>query len=178
MKIFYRLFWAILIALALDGATKILAEQTLELYQPVQIAGEFFRFTLGYNSGVAFGIFANGGPWTLITSSVIIAALLVWFINALRSNQFPLWASWPIGLLLGGAIGNFIDRLLDGKVIDFLDAGIGAMRWPTFNLADTFIVIGVMLLMVLSFSPKKAEEIIQPPDAPLPDGEVDNSFTC
>jgi len=157
MKTLYRLFSALLFALILDGLTKFWAERSLDLYQPVPIAGDLFRFTLGHNTGVAFGLFANGGLWPLVLTGVIIMMLLLWFARALYSGQFSTWAAWPIGLLLGGAIGNFADRLLDGKVTDFLDVGIGPARWPTFNLADSFILLGVGLLMLLTFDRKEGD---------------------
>ena len=158
MKILYRLFVALLFALILDGITKFWAGQALDLYRPVPVGGDFLRFTLGYNAGIAFGMFANGGLWPLIVTGVIIMLLLLWFARTLYSGQFPSWAAWPIGLLLGGAIGNFADRLLDGRVTDFLDVGIGTARWPTFNLADSFILIGVGLLMFLSFDRKQTDK--------------------
>lgn len=156
MKTLSRLFYTIIIVLVVDGASKIWAEQSLALYQPVPLIGDVFRLTLGYNTGVAFGMFANGGPWPLILTGFIIVGLIGWFIKALYSGQFPTYAAWPIGLLLGGAIGNFVDRFPDGRVTDFLDVGIGPTRWPTFNLADSFILIGITCLMLLSFQ-KKAE---------------------
>jgi len=150
MKIFSRLLVAFIVALILDGATKYWAEQTLSPYQPVPVFGEMVRLTLGYNTGVAFGIFANGGSWPLIITGIVIVILVIWFIRSLWTGQFSGWASWPIGLLLGGAIGNFADRFVDGRVTDFLDFGIGATRWPTFNLADSFILTGVILLTLFS----------------------------
>jgi signal peptidase II len=166
MKILYRLFYTIVIVLAVDGISKIWAEHSLKLYQPVSVIGDIFRFTLGYNTGVAFGMFANGGAWPLVITGFIIIGLIGWFVKALYVAQFPGYAAWPIGLLLGGALGNFIDRLPDGRVTDFLDIGIGATRWPTFNLADSFILIGISCLMLLSFR-KKAE-----PDTDSPKFEV------
>jgi signal peptidase II len=152
MKTLYRLFYTVIIVLIIDGASKIWAQQSLGLHQPVPVMGDFFRFTLGYNTGVAFGLFADGGYWPLMITGFIIAGLVLWFARALYSGHFPTYAAWPIGLLLGGAIGNFADRLLDGRVTDFLDVGIGTTRWPTFNLADSFILIGITCLILLSFS--------------------------
>ena len=151
MKVWYRLLPPILIAMALDGATKIWAEATLEPYQPVPVIGEFFRLTLGYNTGVAFGLFANLGVGPLIVTGIVIVGLAIWLTYALRRGDFPIIAVWPMGLLLGGAVANFIDRLLGGGVIDFLDVGIGTRRWPTFNLADSFIVVSLIMLMIMSF---------------------------
>jgi signal peptidase II len=174
MKVWYRLIPPILIALALDGATKIWAEQTLEPYQPVPVIGEYFRLTLGYNTGVAFGLFANLGVGPLIVTGAVIVGLAFWLTYALRQGDFPAIAVWPMGLLLGGAVANFIDRLLDGRVIDFLDVGLGALRWPTFNLADSLIVVSLLTLMVISLKPDKPEpgEQLGPPDKTLPDSEL------
>ena len=154
MKILPRLLIALSIALVLDGLTKAWAGQTLEPYQPVPIIGQIFRLTLGYNTGVAFSLFANGGTWSLIITGIVILGLAVWFVNALRSGELPPRTAWPVGLILGGAIANFTDRLLDGQVIDFLDVGLGAMRWPAFNLADSFIVVGIGWVMLIKMKQK------------------------
>jgi signal peptidase II len=135
----------------------------------VPVIDDLFRLTLGYNTGVAFGMFANGGLAPLVVTGVIIAGLVIWFSRSLYTGHFPGWAAWPIGLLLGGAIGNFIDRLPDKRVTDFLDVGLGAARWPTFNLADSFILIGVTLLMLTTFSHKP-----QPTPSPLDDPPSEN----
>jgi signal peptidase II len=160
MKPFLRLLPTLLIALALDVLTKAWAEQTLVLHQPAPVLGEFFRLTLGYNTGVAFGLFASGGALPLVVTGVIIIGLVVWLASALRGGEFPPAAGLPIGLILGGAIANFADRLPDGRVTDFLDVGLGASRWPTFNLADSFIVLGVSLLMLIVFKQKGSDALV------------------
>jgi signal peptidase II len=170
MKALSRVLLMLFLALALDGISKVWAEQTLELYQPVPVIGEFFRFTLGHNTGVAFGMFANGGLGPLIVTGLVILGLIVWFGRALRADQFPRQAGWPIGLLLGGAIANFADRLIDGRVTDFLDVGVGAARWPTFNLADSFIIVGMAWLLFISYSQRRPLPKIEQPDK-LPSGE-------
>lgn len=159
MKPFYRLVLALILALVSDGLTKAWVEQTLALHQPVPILGEFFRLMLGYNTGVAFGLFANGGALPLVVTSIVIVGLVVWLVSALRGGEFPPAAGLPIGLILGGAIANFADRLPDGRVTDFLDMGLGASRWPTFNLADSFIVLGVFFLM-LTVSKRKGSDAL------------------
>jgi signal peptidase II len=133
----------------LDVLVKASAQQMLPPGEPVPIAADLIRLTLGYNSGVAFGLFADGGPWPLVVSGIIIVGLGIWVMRALRGGELPPAASWPIGLILGGAIANFGDRWLDGRVTDFLDLGVGATRWPTFNLADSFIVLGVALFVLI-----------------------------
>ncbi len=151
MNALYRLIPTFILALVLDALSKLWAEQALQQYQPTPVAGEFFRLTLGYNTGVAFGMFANGGSGPLIVTGLVIVGLVIWFSRSLQTGQFPLAAGWPIGLLLGGAIANFVDRLWDGHVTDFLDVGLGAARWPTFNLADSFILIGIGWLLLLGY---------------------------
>jgi signal peptidase II len=171
MKALSRVLFTLCLALALDGISKIWAERTLELYQPVPIGGEFFRFTLGYNTGVAFGMFANGGLGPLVVTGLVILGLIVWFTRALRSDQFSQQAGWPIGLLLGGAIANFADRLIDNRVTDFLDVGLGAARWPTFNLADSFIIIGMAWLLLISYGQRRPLKEIEQPGESTSAGE-------
>ena len=150
MKLLYRALTALLIVLAVDWLTKSWAERTLPLNVPTPVIGQFLRLTLGYNTGVAFGMFANGGIGPLLVTGLIIVGLAVWFVHALRASEIPPVAAWPIGLILGGAIANFVDRFSDGRVTDFLDVGLNAARWPTFNLADSFIVVGVAVLLWIS----------------------------
>lgn len=149
----------LLLTWLVDSVTKARAEQVLHIYEPRPILGELFRLTLGYNTGVAFGMFANGGMWPLIVTGFIIAGLVVSLLKMLLGGELPRLTAWPIGLILGGAIANFADRLPDGRVTDFLDVGFGTTRWPTFNLADTFIVLGVIIFLWLNLrSPSPVEE--------------------
>lgn len=145
MKTGLRIFATIILALLLDGLTKIWAQQALTAPSP--ILGQAFRLTLGYNTGVVFGLFANGGIFPLIVTGVIIVGLAIWLVGAFRRGEFPAVTHIPIGMILGGAVANFADRLSDGRVTDFLDVGLGAARWPTFNFADSFIVVGIAFLL-------------------------------
>lgn len=151
MNVLYRLIPGFILVLALDATSKLWAEQSLQPHLPAPVLGDFFRLTLGYNTGVAFGMFANGGVGPLFVTGIVIVGLVIWFSRSLQSGQFPLQASWPIGLLLGGAIANFTDRFGDGHVTDFLDVGLGTARWPTFNLADSFILIGIGWLLLVGY---------------------------
>ena len=151
------------VVVGLDLAAKVWAQQTLALREPVPIIGEFFRLTLGYNSGSAFGLFAQGGVLLLLLTGVIIVVLGVWLGRALRGGQYSQGLVWPVGLLLGRAVANFVDRLSDGRVTDFLDFGLGSARWPTFNLADTFITLGVAgMLLVIVLRDRRVEGVRQP----------------
>ncbi|RME77220.1 MAG: signal peptidase II [Chloroflexi bacterium] len=171
MRQIIRLIPPFLIAFVLDGVSKYLAELWLPSHQPLPVLGDFFRLTLGYNTGVAFGLFANGGNLPLVATGFVIAVLAVWLVRVMNQGDLPDSAVWPIGLLLGGAVGNFLDRLADGHVTDFLDVGLAAARWPTFNLADTFIVTSLCFLLVLSYrvspsaAPPEAEDLSTPSDS-------------
>ena len=174
-KALYRLLGASLAALALDWLTKTWAERALDLHQPVPVAGQFFRLTLNYNTGVAFGLFAGGGIWPAIASSAIICGLVVWLIRELRAGTLPPAAAWPIGFILGGGLANLADRLPDGRVTDFLDVGLGTTRWPTFNMADTCIVVGVTILIMMTLVAQRSVETNQTPSVPSHDLSQEHS---
>lgn len=139
-----------LFVLALDGMTKVWAERALGLSTPLPLAGNLFRLTLGYNTGVAFGALTNAGPGVLVLTGVIILGMLAVLGRELRAGTARPRTTWPLGLVLGGALANFADRLPDGRVTDFLDIGLGTTRWPSFNLADAAITLGVGILVCIS----------------------------
>jgi signal peptidase II len=156
MKAGIRIFATTMIVLLLDGLTKILAEKLI--FSSTPVFGQSFRLTLGYNTGVAFGFFANGGIILLVGTGIIIIGLVVLLLFAFRGGEIATAMHIPIGMFLGGAAANFADRLPDGQVTDFLDFGLGSARWPTFNLADTFIVVGVVILLWLKLRKKPFEQ--------------------
>jgi len=127
----------------------------------VPVIGDLFQFTLGHNTGVAFGLFASRGPWPLVVTGLVILGLSLWTLVSTRASSARL-ADVPFGLILGGALGNFVDRLHDSRVTDFLDFGLGAARWPTFNLADTSIVLGVTFLLALSLCESHSSRMEHP----------------
>ncbi len=130
---------------AMDQLSKLAAAAHLEPGRSVPVLGEFFRLTLSWNSGGAFGILAGQGSLlTVLTIGVAVTIVLVLWRGDLRSRQIMT----GLVFIAGGAIGNLIDRLWLGKVVDFLDFGVSpALRWPTFNIADTAIVMGTALLL-------------------------------
>jgi signal peptidase II len=134
---------AILIA---DQATKALALNHLDPVEPVVVT-PFFNLVLVWNRGVSFGLLTGTGyssPWLLILLAALIATLLiVWLWRERRTlPQLALW------LILAGALGNVIDRLRFGAVVDFLDFHLAGHHWPAFNIADSAIVIGAGLLLL------------------------------
>lgn len=106
----------------------------------------FFRLVMVWNSGVSFGMFAGGETtrWILIALSTAISLVLV--VILAKSDKKLI--GYAMGLVLGGAIGNIIDRLHYGRVADFFDVDLILMRWPAFNIADIAIVCGVILLLL------------------------------
>lgn len=140
--------WLSGLVIVLDQLTKWLAETNLTLYRPVPVL-PFFNLTLMYNTGAAFSFLANAGGWQrwfFLILSLIISIILVIWLSRLKAGEGRLAVA--LALILGGAVGNLIDRALYGYVIDFLDFYYGQWHWPAFNLADSAITIGAILLIV------------------------------
>ncbi len=150
------IFFYVLVAgvVLIDQGSKFLALQYLSPQNSVSLIPQFLDLTLIRNPGVAFGFFSD---YTPVLFTVITISLVVLFLVANRSHGAAQGTSnvdrWALSLILGGAIGNWIDRLRFGAVIDFLDFRV----WPVFNLADTAITIGVCLYFfrVLTTKEKK-----------------------
>lgn len=118
----------------------------------------FFRVTLVRNSGAAFGML-QGGRVFLIAASVAASIFIMFLAERIPREERP--KRIFLGMILGGALGNLIDRLYPGHVIDFIDMGIASYRWPVYNLADSAVTIGGVLL-VLSFARKREQKQEQP----------------
>ena len=126
----------------LDQLSKYIVIQSLPLYQswaPVPALAAFFQFTHATNTGTAFGLFPNAG-WIFGLMAVVVSGAIIYFNERIASGN--IWLRVALGLELGGAIGNLIDRVRLGYVTDLLDFG----PWPVFNLADLAIVSGAVLL--------------------------------
>jgi len=132
-------FLVALIVVALDQVSKFFIRANMNLGQSIPEEG-FFRITYGTNTGGVFGLFANQTFLITLTAIVGVAAILVY-------SRYPLFnrvlVRIALGLLLGGAVGNLIDRIRLGEVVDFIDVG----AWPVFNLADSAVVVGVILII-------------------------------
>ncbi len=134
--------------LLLDQWTKSLVVEKLPLYQRVEVVQGFFNLTHVRNTGGAFGIFGGekGGVGSIlfvVVSVIAIGAIIFLFVK-IRENEKTLALSFS--LVLSGAIGNLIDRLRYGEVVDFLDFHLSTYHWPAFNVADSAICIGIGLL--------------------------------
>lgn len=128
--------------LAFDYWTKQWATRTLAGAPPVPVIGDFVRFTYVRNSGVAFGLGA-GLPFPYYVFS--IAAVLAILFLFMRGRVQGMGRRLALALILGGALGNLVDRLTTGLVVDFIDVGWGRWHWPVFNIADSAVSIGVVL---------------------------------
>lgn len=114
-----------------------------------EIIGDFVRITIVHNTGGIFGLFGQSATLLAIASSIVIGVIFVYQARAGAHSHWLL--SGALGLLLGGAVGNLIDRLRLGYVIDFVDMGIGEVRWYIFNVADAAISTSLLLFILLAF---------------------------
>ncbi len=131
------------VVLCLDQLTKAIVSAHLLTGTPVPVLGQILRFTLVHNTGAAFGLFPGSRlPFIVISVLAIVVVLYLFARDAYRSfaNRVLL------GCILGGALGNLVDRIRWGRVVDFIDVGVGSVRWPVFNVADSAVTLGVILL--------------------------------
>lgn len=154
------LFWPLVVTLvAADRVSKIIAEQALwPRNVPNPVFGDWFRWTLVYNPGAAFGL--HLGPYSRWIFLVLtVGALVILFRLYRQTENGDRWRTLAIGLVTAGAFGNLIDRIVSPRgVVDFIDVGIGDSRWPTFNVADMAVSTGAFLLAWVMWGEDKAAE--------------------
>ncbi len=154
-----------LVALVLDQVTKIWAENALG-NDEVIVLTSFFEFQLAYNKGAAFSFLYSAGGWQrwfLSGLALVVSVLIsVWIVRTQKQHaQGRHWELLGLSLILGGAIGNLVDRVLYGHVIDFIVWHYEQYYWPTFNIADTAICIGAGLLVLdMLFVADKTKEAV------------------
>lgn len=134
--------------IALDQVSKQWAEAALSLHQPVALVPSL-NLTLMYNQGAAFSFLADAGGWQrwffIGLASLVSLVLVVWLARLDKGERAT---AIGLSLVLGGAVGNLIDRFLHGHVIDFIDVYYDRWHWPAFNVADSAITLGVALLLL------------------------------
>jgi len=140
------MIWPALIIVLLDQMSKLAIVHSLRVHESVPVIGGFFDLVHVRNRGMAFGLMNRSditlGFYFLVAASVVaIVLLLLWFFK-LKEGHTRI--SLGLSLILGGAVGNLIDRLRVGEVIDFLDLYLGPYHWPAFNLADSAITVGTL----------------------------------
>ncbi len=143
-----------LLALGSDQITKALALRTLTENQQVPVIPGFFDLTLRYNTGAAFSLFASKPALFFFILSALAMAALVYFITQLDEGQKLQIVA--LGAILGGALGNLLDRARLGFVVDFLLLHYRGFFWPAFNMSDAFIVVGVFVFLWKNFSEERA----------------------
>ena len=145
------------IIVALDQVTKwLIRESVLETIRRIEVTG-FFNIVEVWNRGVSFGLLANDSAWTphlLSALALAIATVLLFWLRKAENRLLAL----ALGIVIGGAVGNVIDRIIWGSVFDFLDFHIGGYHWPAFNVADSAISVGVVLILVDGFIAKRREQ--------------------
>ena len=137
----------------LDQITKALTRSYLDLYDSVPVITNFFHLTYVTNDGMAFGLNFPGGSFVFLVISIILTIVIFMYLWKEQNNHMLMRLS--LALILAGAVGNLIDRLLFGKVVDFFDFMLGDYHWYIFNVADSAVTIGMILFLYFSF-------IIQP----------------
>lgn len=135
------------VVVVLDQITKVLISQSFSYGESYPVTS-FFNLVLVYNKGAAFSFLASQGGWQryFFTAVSVIASVVIVYLLKKHGDK-PLF-SWALALILGGAVGNLIDRVLYGHVIDFLDFHAAGWHWPAFNIADCAIFIGAALFIL------------------------------
>lgn len=127
---------------AFDQVVKAVARGTLDARAPVPLVGDWVRLTLVHNTGSAFGLISSG--WVLVAVGAAVCAAVVVYVTVGRGLESAPGRAPALGLVLGGSLGNLLDRVRTGGVIDFIDLRV----WPVFNLADVAITVGIGLLAI------------------------------
>ncbi len=155
------------VALLLDQTSKYLVRTLVRVGDPVRLAGDWVRIVVTSNEHGVFGL-KYGHQLLYLVLPIVGSSVIIWF--GLKAKDR--WSASAFGLVLGGALGNLIDRLmLGGQVVDFVDMGVGRLRWFTYNIADACLVVGIIMLLGREFlsRPGRQPQSGQPePEEPLP----------
>jgi len=148
------LFVSVLLVFA-DQISKILIRINMSLYESIPVITNFFNLTYVTNDGMAFGINFPFGIYIFSTISLIFTVFLFWYLWTIKEDGIVIRTG--VALIIAGAVGNLIDRIFLGSVVDFLDFMIGNYHWYVFNFADSYVTIGMGFILYDSFflEPKK-----------------------
>ena len=136
-----RILFVTAIMVFADQASKAIVRKTMSLYESIPVISDFFHFTYITNDGMAFGINFPFGIYIFSTISIVFTCFLFWYLWTIQEHGIVIRTG--IALILAGAIGNLIDRVLFGEVVDFLDFMIGNFHWYVFNIADSCVTVGM-----------------------------------
>ncbi|MCS5565187.1 MAG: signal peptidase II [Methylococcales bacterium] len=146
-----RWFLLSLLVLIVDQVSKVTVASSMHLYESIALVPSF-QLTYVHNPGAAFSFLSDAGGWQrwffIALSSVVSVLISIWLVRLPAALR---WQATGLALVLGGAVGNLVDRVLYGYVIDFLDVYYRSWHWPAFNVADAAITIGAVILLVDSF---------------------------
>ena len=153
-----RWLWLTVLVLVSDILIKQYVYQNFKLYEPIEVM-PFFNLMYAQNFGAAFSFLADEGGWQRwFFAGIAIAISLILMVMMYRDSAKKRLNNIAYALIIAGAIGNLIDRLMHGFVVDYLDVYVGEWHWPTFNLADMGICIGAALIIIESFLPSEKSE--------------------
>ena len=158
------LIGTVTIAVVLDQLTKEWIQRTMELHQSIPVIPDFFNLTLIKNPGAAFGLLSESGGALRTAFFIVVAIVALGVLTYLyRNTPREIWVlRLALSLVMAGAVGNLIDRVRFGEVVDFLDFYVGRYHWPAFNVADSCITVGVTLLILHGFLSRKAHSDVAP----------------
>ncbi len=151
-----KILFASAILVLADQISKAVIRDKMNLYESIVVIPNFFHITYITNDGMAFGINFPFGIYVFSTISVVFTLVLLWYLWTIRDQSFIIRAG--IGLIIAGAVGNLIDRLFLGKVVDFLDFMIGDLHWYVFNFADSYVTVGMCIMLYDSLVLEKKRE--------------------
>ena len=144
-----------IILLLIDQISKVLVVKLIDINSSIELIKNFFYLTYTHNTGAAFSILTGKRIFLILIALVILIVIF----NYLRKNKIESKVEKiAFSLIIGGSIGNLLDRIVRGYVVDFLDFKIFGYNFPIFNLADTFIVIGVFLLLIITLTRKEVKD--------------------
>ena len=153
--------WVSVLVLIIDQASKYYFENALELYQQIVVIPNYFSWMLAYNTGAAFSFLADSGGWQrwlfALIAVVVSTVLVIWLKRLGRDDT---WLAIALALVLGGALGNLYDRIVLGHVIDFIFVHWHEHGFPAFNVADSAICVGAVMLALDMFKGKKAGDAV------------------
>ncbi|WP_281560157.1 signal peptidase II [Thalassomonas sp. RHCl1] len=154
-----RWIWLTLVFLVIDQVTKYWVAGSMDLYQSIKVTA-FFNITYVHNLGAAFSFLADQAGWQrwffAAIATVASVIFVIWLAKTPKENKS---LSIAFALMLSGALGNLFDRVLLGYVIDFLDFYVGSYHWPAFNVADSAIFVGAVLMVLDSFKGSDKENV-------------------
>ena len=156
-----RWLWISAVVIALDLSSKYYFDSTFQ-YGESRYVTSFFNWVLVYNPGAAFSFLADAGGWQrgfFIVLTLVITSVLLWM---LRSNHNNRVLATALVLVIGGAIGNLFDRVVHGHVIDFIQLHAGGYYWPAFNVADSAICVGAVMLIWDAFRSPQVDDKAKP----------------